>query len=55
MGRLEGRSTVVTGAASGIGRALAARVAAEGMSVVPRKAIERVAFAFELVMSVASS
>jgi NAD(P)-dependent dehydrogenase (short-subunit alcohol dehydrogenase family) len=34
MRRLEGRVAVVTGAASGIGRAMAARFAAEGMRVV---------------------
>ena len=34
MERLNGRVAVVTGAASGIGRALAQRFAAEGMSVV---------------------
>ncbi|RMH79267.1 MAG: SDR family NAD(P)-dependent oxidoreductase, partial [Actinomyces sp.] len=34
LAELEGRVAVVTGAASGIGRALAARCGAEGMSVV---------------------
>lgn len=34
MGRLEGKSAIVTGAASGIGRAIALRFAAEGARVV---------------------
>lgn len=34
MGRLDGRSAVITGAASGIGRAIALRFAAEGAHVV---------------------
>jgi 3-oxoacyl-[acyl-carrier protein] reductase len=34
MGRLEGKTAVVTGAAAGIGRAIAARFAAEGATVV---------------------
>jgi 3-oxoacyl-[acyl-carrier protein] reductase len=34
MGRLEGKTAIVTGAAAGIGRAIAARFAAEGAAVV---------------------